>query len=548
MTEIKKSISTPACDYGLFDISDYSWEEIAEWTPADDKEKFSHFAINDAIADAHSAGGGTVVVPSGVYLVGSIVMRSRVRLYLEHGCELHAAKCGIDAYSDWREEPDTMGYQPEDFVRARWTPALIHGIGLEHIEISGGGVIYGWTEGYGGVYAHGPNNERHEPFEDSTSEEAFAFNFPSGDGCKTMSFKECRHLKISGITILLGGHVALMASGCEHVKIHQIMIDSNRDCVNIDCCRNVTVTASDFNSAHDDALCLKSPASLGYEMPTEKVLISDCRLSGYDEGTVYTSEYKTELIFPPAGIACAKTQGTGRVKLGTESAWGFKDISVNNCIFENSRGIAIEEVDGGPLENISFTNITIRKCMNSPIFIRLGSRLRTTAKPRMVKPARNITISNVTAEMSEYKSPFYCCLILGLDKEHCLENVNVSNVRIITQGGGTKEMKDNKIPVNDARWFPKQDKAGNYLRDENGKLVKEGTGHFYPEPKHFVSKGNPAPVYGLFARFVKGLTLSNIVIEAKGPEERECYAFVEVEELTLRDVFGKKDGVKTSAQ
>ncbi len=536
-----------AGDYGMFDISGFSWDEIGTWQPATDGEKFSHHAINEAIAAAHAAGGGTVVVPAGTYLVGSIVMRSRVHLHLEHGCVLHAAKGGIDAYIHWTDEPDTMGYQPVDFVRARWTPAVIHGIGLEHIEISGGGVIRGWTEGYGGVYAHGPNNERHKPFDDPRTEEEFTFSFPDGDGCKTLSFKECRHVKVSGITILLGGHVALMMSGCEHVKIHQIMIDSNRDCVDIDCCRNVTISAGDFNSAHDDCLCLKSPPSLGYEMPTENVLISDCRVSGYDEGTVYTGEYKTELIFPPAGIACARTQGTGRVKLGTESAWGFRNISVNNCIFENSRGIAIEAVDGGLLENISFTNITIRKCMNSPIFIRLGGRLRTTTRPREIRPARNITISNVTAEMTAFNSPIYCCLILGLDEEHCLENVSISNVRIITRGGGTKEMARNEIPLNDARWFPKQDDAGNYVRDEHGELIQEGNGSSYPEPRRFCSQGNPAPVFGLYARNVKDLVLRDVVIEARGDEERECFAFHNVDDLTLNEVYSKRAGVKTAA-
>jgi len=531
--------------YGMFDISGFSWDEIGTWQPSTEKEKFSHYAINMAISVVHDNGGGTVVVPSGRYLVGSIVMKNNVHLHLEHGCVLHAAKCGIGAYTPWDDEPDTMGYQPVDFVRARWTPAVIHGIGLEHIKISGGGVIYGWTDGYGGVYAHGPNNERHNPFRDRRTEDDFTFSFPSGDACKTVSLKECRHISISGITILLGGHVALMMSGCEHVKIHQIMVDSNRDCVNIDCCRNVTISASDFNSAHDDALCLKSPASLGYEMPTENVIISDCRLFGYDEGTVYTSEYKTELIFPPAGIACALTQGTGRVKLGTESAWGFKNIRVNNCIFENSRGIAIEAVDGGPLENISFTNITIRKCMNSPIFIRLGARLRTTAKPRKIHPARNITISNITVEMTEFASRIYCCLILGLDNDHCLENVNINNVRIITQGGGTTDMAKYDIPLNDARWFPMQDEEGNYLKDVNGERIKEGTGSDYPEPRRFTSEGRPAPVFGMYYRYVKDLSLRNIVIEARGTEERECFAFHEVEDLTLNGVYGKKAGVKT---
>ena len=52
--------------------------------------------------------------------------------------------------------------------------------------------------------------------------------------------------------------------------------------------------------------------------------------------------------------------GTGRIKFGTESNGGFKNISISNCVFEGCQGLALETVDGALLEDITVTNITMR--------------------------------------------------------------------------------------------------------------------------------------------------------------------------------------------
>jgi hypothetical protein len=67
---------------------------------------------------------------------------------------------------------------------------------------------------------------------------------------------------------------------------------------------------------------------------------------------------------------------TGRIKLGTESNGGFKNIIINDCTFESCRGFALESVDGGVIEDIIFSDITMRDIRNAPLFLRLGARLR----------------------------------------------------------------------------------------------------------------------------------------------------------------------------
>ena len=67
--------------------------------------------------------------------------------------------------------------------------------------------------------------------------------------------------------------------------------------------------------------------------------------------------------------------GTGRIKFGTESNGGFKNITISNCVFESCRGFALETVDGAHFEDITVTGVTMRN-VTAPFFLRLGARLR----------------------------------------------------------------------------------------------------------------------------------------------------------------------------
>jgi hypothetical protein len=70
---------------------------------------------------------------------------------------------------------------------------------------------------------------------------------------------------------------------------------------------------------------------------------------------------------------------TGRIKFGTESSGGFRNITISNCVFDRSRGLALETVDGGTIENVTITNIAMRNLCNAAIFLRIGNRARSPA-------------------------------------------------------------------------------------------------------------------------------------------------------------------------
>src|ERR1700748_2251930 len=108
---------------------------------------------------------------------------------------------------------------------------------------------------------------------------------------------------------------------------------TNRDGMDIDCCRNVRVSNCSVNSPYDDGICLKSTYALGMFRATENVTITNCLVSGYDEGSFLDGTYKREDKW---------VERTGRIKFGTESNGGFKNIAISNCIFDFCQGLALE--------------------------------------------------------------------------------------------------------------------------------------------------------------------------------------------------------------
>src|SRR2546429_3318790 len=132
-----------------------------------------------------------------------------------------------------------------------------------------------------------------------------------GVGNKAIALKLCRNVILRDFSILHGGHFAILATGVDNFTIDNLKIDTNRDGMDIDCCRNVRVSNCSVNSPFDDGICLKSCYSLGFARACENVTITNCQVSGYDEGTFLDGTYKREHKYGHGGP-------TGRIKFGTE--------------------------------------------------------------------------------------------------------------------------------------------------------------------------------------------------------------------------------------
>lgn len=146
-------------------------------------------------------------------------------------------------------------------------------------------------------------------------------------------------MTLKDFSLLHCGHFGLLATGVDNLSILNVKVDTNRDGFDIDCCKNVRISHCTVNAPWDDAIVLKASYGLGYFKDTENVTISDCFVSGYDRGSVLDCTWqRDEPQAPDHGFV------TGRIKLGTESSGGFKNIAITNCIFERCRGLALETV------------------------------------------------------------------------------------------------------------------------------------------------------------------------------------------------------------
>ena len=122
-----------------------------------------------------------------------------------------------------------------------------------------------------------------------------------------------RRIVFRDFSIKNGGHFAIIGTGVIGWTVDGIIVDTNRDALNIDASQNVTVRNSVFNSLTDDAIVLKASFGLGQMLPTQNVLIENCTVSGYDAGSVIDKVYSTQKL-----VATDRDGPTARIKLGTE--------------------------------------------------------------------------------------------------------------------------------------------------------------------------------------------------------------------------------------
>jgi polygalacturonase len=420
-------------------------------------------AIDRAIEACANAGGGTVYVPAGTYLSGSIHLKSNINLYLDAGATILGAPQEMNAY-DPPEPFEGKAYQ--DGGHTYFHNSLLWGENLSHVSITGFGMING-----GGI----------------TRRDKEVGEGSIGMGDKSIALKRCSHVRIHDITIFHGGHFAIILTGCEDVGVDNVTVDTDRDGINLDCCKSITVSNCRINAPNDDALCPKSSFALGKAVITENITITNCQLSGYEEGTLLDGTMKP-----------SRTKN-GRIKFGTESNGGFRNITISNCTFRECRGLALEEVDGGLLENISISNLTMMNVDDYPIYITLGRRNRGPDSVTVGK-VRNIFITNVIATDVDSMSGVH---ITGLPG-YPVENVRLQNIWLSFRGGGTKE---------DAERVPPELDRG------------------YPEPRRI----GVTPGYGVFARHVKGLQLADIGVEFEKEDLRPAMVCIDVDGLEIDD-------------
>ena len=419
----------------------YTQNSITDFGAIPDGKTLNTQAIQTAIDKIQAQGGGTLIIPKGVFLTGTIVLKSNIKLKITEG--------GVLLGSAKRED-----YQKNDWY------ALILVKGQKNISIEGKGTIDGqgkalaadveqmWKAGLlKNVKPHKRPDENHRP--------------------QIIEMSDCENVRIEGITIKNAACWVQTYHNCNNLIFNKMRVQStaywNNDGLDLVDCSHVKITNCFFNTA-DDAICLKS----------------------YDGGK------QCENI----KIArCTIRSSASAVKFGTASYGGFKHIRIKNLyIYDTYRSaIALESVDGGIIEDIKIKNITAKNTGNA-IFIRLGYRNQS----RPVGRIENIFIKNLKAEIPNAKpdkgydiegppadsiSNLLPSSIVGLP-EHPIKNIFLKNINITFGGGAKKEIRYvgldslSKVPENakeypDFSMFGELPAWGFYLRHTEGVHFKK---------------------------------------------------------------------------
>ena len=429
-------------------------------------------AINRAIEAAAAQGGGEVFLPAGTYLSGSIRLKSNICLNLSAGCTILAAPPEMNAY----DPSESFGGFPEyqDGGHTYFHNSLIWAEDATNVSITGHGMIDGQ-----GLTRR--DTERAGNLQGGSI----------GTGDKAIALKLCRGITIRDITIARGGHFAIIVTGCQRGTIENVTIDTNRDGIDIDCCKYLSVSNCRVNTPHDDAIVLKSSYALKRPVACEHITVTNCQVTGFKEGTFLDGTYIPEQV----NWVC------GRFKLGTESNGGYRDITLSNCTFHYSSGLAFEEVDQGIMENITVSNVTMNHVHHYPIYITTGCRNRGPKDVTTPSTAANISISNVTA----LDCDSLCSIIITGMPDAPIRNVSLSNIRLEFQGGGARTLADKDY----------REQSTNY-----------------PEPKF----AGQTPAYGLYARHVDSLRATDLTFTCQRPEFRPAVLLDDVHHALLRDI------------
>ena len=440
-------------------------------------------AVNAAIEAAAAAGGGTVFFPGGTYLCFSIRLRSSVHLLLSQGAMIQAAASPLPGETTGQlggtydvAEPNSLYAEFQDYGHNHWHNSLIWGEDLHDIGISGPGLIYGKGLSFGGWLKDEKRGDY--PLYDTTQK---------GVGNKAIALKNCRNVLLRDFNILKGGWFGLLLTGVDNLTIDNLTIDTDRDGIDIDCCQNVHVSKCTVNSPWDDGICPKSSYALGYARATENVTITGCTVSGsYQLGTLLDGSRKT---IEPGQNAYR----TGRIKCGTESNGGFKNIAITNCVFDGCSSLTLESEDGALCEDIVISNITMRNLVYGPFFFRLGARLRGPKGTTNVGALRRILVSNVISHNSDSSVG---CILTGIPGSP-IEDVKISSVFMQHKGGGSAAQ---------------------------AKLVPPELADKYPDPGVF----GAMPSQGFFLRHIRNLEMSHVEIAPMTRDVRPSFVLTDV--------------------
>ncbi len=357
-----------------------------------DGQTLDTHAMQAAIDACTQRGGGTVFVPAGQYLIGTLYLRDNVTLHLEAGATLLGSQDPADypVTSNRWEGMEQLTYAP-----------LLAGNEIKNIAITGRGTI----DGQGESWWRGFNNK------------TLAHPRP-----RLIGFADCHNVLIEGITLINSPAWTVNPVRCENVNIHGLTIinppnSPNTDGINPDSCRLVRISDC-YVSVGDDCITIK--AGTQHERPDRRASCRDIAITN-----------------------CTLERGHGGVVIGSEMSGGVQNVVISNCIFIGTdRGIRFKSRRGrgGTVEHVRVSNLIMDGVLcpfTMNLYYHCGARGDATVSDKNPRPVddgtptfRHIHFSHISAAGVKTAAGF----LYGL-AEMPLEDISFSDVTISLSGG-----------------------------------------------------------------------------------------------------------------
>ena len=324
---------------------------ISDYNAVGDSNTLNTNALQSVIDLCASKGGGTIVVPEGVFLTGSIFFKQGVNLHLEKGAVLK----GTVNPDDYQQVPTRW-----EGTEMEWTSALLNFFDMTDISITGEGTVDGSGEKWMERYPRHNNDLK--------------IGRP-----RLIAIQNCSNVTVSDINLKNQACWGLFVLYSHDVLIKDLIIKAEHhiissDGIDIDSDKDVTITGCDID-VNDDCISIKSGKDEDgrrVNRPCEDVIIEKCRFR----------------------------YGHGGVAMGSEMSGGIRNVEIRDCIAEANNWAPIrfksQPSRGGVVENITYKNLELqntKKAFEFNMAWRMVPPLKPPSDPLPV--VRNIKIINV---------------------------------------------------------------------------------------------------------------------------------------------------------
>ncbi len=393
-------------------LAQESWS-VEKFGAVSDGKTINTKAIQQAVDACNKAGGGTVVLKSGIYLSGTILLKDNVTLEIRRGAILRGTTNPLD-YICVDEFVDATGQRRGE--------CLVGARDAKNISIIGNGTIDGDGEHFKA------NLTRKRLQEMGASQE----DIKQGSGTRPflLRFVRSEAVTLNNINLRQPAAWTCHFFQCKNIKVKGISIyahdNQNNDGIDLDSCTGAHITDCDIDTG-DDAMCFKTTSP----MPCQDVYVANCRLKSH----------------------------WGAIKFGTESMGDFRNIKVEKCEVYDTQGggIKVLSVDGANIDNVRINKINMSN-VDMPIFVRLGERLRTyrDAEKQEVGSINHLYLTNINAttrscEESRVNPP--SGIVITGTPNNKIKRLYMGNIHIKLPGGGTAE-DAKRVVAEDEKKYP----------------------------------------------------------------------------------------------